>query len=154
MCYAFLYNLCRCPSKEVINTFKITEKTTPISAKVILYILVGNRTWFIIGCSTALGPITEAVILLRIPENPHICERKLFKNILRYIKNRVLSLFQCFVFRHVFLETFHIFQSSIPRDIVADIFYADLQWEYIEWMEIAEHFISIPEAIFTRVKKS
>ena len=37
-------------------------------------------------CSTASGPITEAVMLLRVTENPQVCERKQFKNIYRLIK--------------------------------------------------------------------
>ena len=53
------------------------------------------------------------------------------------------------VFHHVFEETFYIFRPSIPRDIVVEIFYADLHREYIEWMEIDGHFISIPEVMFT-----
>ena len=32
-----------------------------------------------------------------------------------------------------------------------EIVYADLQREYIEWMEINEHFISIPNIMFTTV---
>ena len=65
-----------------------------------------------------------------------------------------MSLFQCFAFRQVFLETFHIFQPSIPRDIVVEIFHADLQREYIERREIGEHFISISVVMFIGVKKS
>ena len=42
----------------------------------------------------------------------------------------------------------------MSRDNVVEKFYADLQREYIEWMEIDEHFINIPEEMFTRVKKS
>ena len=42
----------------------------------------------------------------------------------------------------------------MPRDIVVEIFYADLKREYIEWMEINGDSISIPDVMFTTDKKS
>ena len=62
--------------------FPTTPKSTQVSEdhwkdiKLIKYPLL----------SAALGPVAEEIISVRIAENPHISERKLFKNILRFIK--------------------------------------------------------------------
>ena len=46
----------------------------------------------------------------------------------------------------------HFPTKHICRNIVVEIFDTDLQREYIEWVEINEHFTSIPKVMFTRVK--
>ena len=63
------------------------------------------------------GHITE--------DRKEFCERKLFQTYFK-IHKITNSHFLCFVFRYVFLETFHIFWQSIPRNIEEEIFFIQI----------------------------